>query len=262
VVPQSRTSNKMAASRDSLSKEIEVISLTERVIAALKAAFLSGRLKPGDAIVERHVTREMNVGTPVVREALISLKHQGFVRRINNKGSFVAAFDADQVRQLCALHIELETLALRWARSRVSEAELKELQDRADHLMEAGKHGDGAEFLKRDLEFHRQCWKLSGNAFLAETLERLTTPLFAFVVLASEHPMTAEMAGEHYVLIESFRSVQEPEFSHLVRKAVTNFAFRWISNTSAESTPGHGMVTKMAQPARAHDCGYRKSGSV
>jgi DNA-binding GntR family transcriptional regulator len=224
----------MAASRDSLFEEIEVISLTERVIAALKAAFLSGRLKPGDAIVERHVAREMNVGTPVVREALISLKHQGFVRRINNKGSFVAAFDAEQVRQLCALYIELETLALRRARSRVSETELKELQSRAALLVEAGKRGDRGEFLKCDLEFHRQCWKLSGNLFLAETLERLMAPLFASIVLASGHPMTAEMAREHYVLIESLRSAQEPEFSDVVRKAVTNFAFRWISTTSAE----------------------------
>ena len=56
----------------SIFQEIEAITLTERVITALKNAFFSGALKPGDTIVERQIAREMNVGTPVVREALIA----------------------------------------------------------------------------------------------------------------------------------------------------------------------------------------------
>jgi DNA-binding GntR family transcriptional regulator len=47
--------------------QIETVSLTERVISALKDAFFTGKLKPGDPIVERQLAREMNVGTPVVR---------------------------------------------------------------------------------------------------------------------------------------------------------------------------------------------------
>src|SRR5208283_4307854 len=104
--------------------QIETVSLTERVITALKSAFFSGKLRPGDTIVERQIAREMNVGTPVVREALISLKHDGFVRRVNNKGSFVTTFTAEEVRHLYELRIELETLALQWARLRVTEPEL------------------------------------------------------------------------------------------------------------------------------------------
>src|ERR1700678_4230617 len=111
---------------------IEVVSLTERVIAALKGAFFSGALKPGDAIIERKIAREMNVGSPVVREALISLKHEGFVCRVNNKGTYVTRFDAEEVRDLYSLRIELETLALQWARPRVTEADLAELKARVD----------------------------------------------------------------------------------------------------------------------------------
>src|SRR5436190_23608863 len=103
-------------------EQIETISLTQRVISALKDAFFTGKLKPGDPIIERQLAREMNVGTPVVREALISLKHEGYVRRVNNKGSYVTQFSAQEVRELYTLRIELETLALQWARSRVTPA--------------------------------------------------------------------------------------------------------------------------------------------
>src|SRR5882762_7953348 len=104
--------------------EIEPLSLSDRVINALKDAFFAGELKPGDAIVERELARQMKVGTPVIREALISLQGQGFVRRVTNTGTFVTQFALEEVRQLYSLRIELETLALQWARSRVTEADL------------------------------------------------------------------------------------------------------------------------------------------
>jgi DNA-binding GntR family transcriptional regulator len=219
--------------------QIETISLTQRVISALKDAFFTGKLKPGDPIVERQLAREMNVGTPVVREALISLKHEGFVRRVNNKGSYVTQFTAREVRDLYMLRIELETLALQWARTRVTDADLAELTTLVDRLVEAGTRGSRSEFLKADFEFHRYYWRLSGNPFLSDLLERLMAPLFAFVVLASDLPITAAMAREHYLFVEALRGMDEPEFTESVRRTLTGFASRWIAVTagSTEEVP-------------------------
>ena len=219
-----------------LFPQLEPVSLAEGVVAALKDAFFSGRLKPGAVIVERQIAKQMNVGTPAVREALISLKHEGFVRRVKNKGTFITVFDADEVRQLYMLRIELETLALQWARPLVTKSDVDHLKSLVDRLVEAGQRENRREFLECDFEFHRYCWKLSGNAFLAETLERLMAPLFTFVVLASTHPLTAAMGREHYALVEALRSMEEPDFSAMVRKAFTGFAFRWISSAAARST--------------------------
>ena len=213
--------------------QIETVSLTQRVISALKDAFFTGKLRPGDPIVERQLAREMNVGTPVVREALISLKHEGFVRRVNNKGSYVTQFSAEEVRELYTLRIELETLALQWARPRTTPADLAVLTRLVEQLVEAGNRGSRSDFLKTDFEFHRYYWRMSGNQALADTLERLMAPLFAFVVLASNLPMTAAMGREHYAFIEALRDLPEPEFTDAVRKALGGFAARWISVTAA-----------------------------
>src|SRR6266567_3262603 len=164
-------------------KEIEAITLTDRVEAALKDAFFSGKMKPGDAIVERQLAQEMKVGTPVVREALISLQGQGFVRRVTNTGTFVTKFSAEEVRQLYTLRIELEALAFEWARLRVSAVDLAGLRALVDNLVAAGESGARREFLERDFNFHKRCWELSGNSYLVETLERLMAPLFAFAVM-------------------------------------------------------------------------------
>jgi DNA-binding GntR family transcriptional regulator len=209
--------------------EIAPLSLSDRVSNALKDAFFSGELKPGDAIVERDIARQMKVGTPVVREALISLQGQGFVRRVVNTGTYVTRFSHEEIRQLYSLRVELEVIAYRWARTRVTHADLEELRRLVGVVVKAGEAGNRREFHERDYAFHRRCWALSGNAYLADTLDRLMAPLFAFVVLASETPLTASMGREHYELINALQDLEEPEFTRVVRKTLSGFAGRWLT---------------------------------
>jgi DNA-binding GntR family transcriptional regulator len=209
--------------------EIEPLSLSDRVINALKDAFFAGQLKPGDAIVERELARQMKVGTPVVREALISLQGQGFVRRVTNTGTYVTQFTTEEVRQLYTLRLELELLALQWAKPRVTTKDLKELSQQIANVVEAGERGDRRQFLELDYAFHRHCWALSGNAYLAETLDRLMAPLFIFVVLASGAPLTGSMGREHYELVNALENTAEPEFTQVVRKRLSGFTSRWLA---------------------------------
>jgi len=230
-------------------QEIEAVPLTNRVVAALKDAFFSGKLRPGDAIVERQLAQEMKVGTPVVREALICLQGQGFVRRVTNTGTFVTKFSAEEVEQLYTLRVELEALVLEWARPRVTADDLAGLKALVDDLVEAGETGARREFLERDFSFHKRCWELSGNLYLMETLERLMAPLFAFVVLASDVPLTAAMAREHYAIVDALANLQPPEFDKVVRKTLGTFSQRWISSMSSKGgsskngSPKHGDKT-------------------
>ncbi|HTZ57355.1 MAG TPA: GntR family transcriptional regulator [Acidobacteriaceae bacterium] len=213
--------------------EIEPLSLSDRVINALKDAFFAGELKPGDAIVERELARQMKVGTPVVREALIALQGQGFVRRVTNTGTFVTQFSTEEVRQLYTLRVELELLALQWAKPRVTENDLKELSRQIARVVEEGERGDRRQFLELDYAFHKKCWALSGNTYLAETLDRLMAPLFTFVVLASGAPLTGSMGREHYELVNALQNTEEPEFTEVVRKRLIGITSRWLAAFSS-----------------------------
>lgn len=217
------------------------MSLKDGVINALKDALLEGRLRPGEAIVERDIAQQMKVGTPVVREALISLEGQGFVRRVPNTGTYVTQFNRDEIQQLYRLRVELESLAIHWAKERVTAADLDELTRLVDEVVAAGKRRDKKLFLERDFAFHRQCWKLSGNRFLAESLERMMAPLFVFVVVASGAPLTAAMGREHYEIVRALRSLKGKEFTSTVNKTLNGFAARWLHHTS--------------EPTRAADSG-------
>ena len=155
------------------------------MIGALKEAFFARTLRPGDAIVERRLASQMHVGTPAIREALVILQEQGFVQRIANTATYVRKFTIDEVEQLYRLRIEFELLAFGWAKQRVVESDLRALAHLVELMAEAAIQRKAREFYEHDLEFHRKCWSLCGNQFLVHSLDKLVTPLFAFVLNAS-----------------------------------------------------------------------------
>jgi DNA-binding GntR family transcriptional regulator len=223
--------------------KITPLSLSDRVSNALKDAFFSGELKPGDPIVERDIAKQMKVGTPVVREALISLQGQGFVRRVINTATYVTKFNEEEISQLYSLRVELEVLALQWARTRVTEADLKELTQLVDGIVEAAGKDERREFLENDFAFHRRCWELSGNDFLADTLERLMAPFFVFGILANRDRLTGVVAREHYVLVEALRNLKEPEFTESVSKVLIGFSGRRLIIKELDATNADSSAT-------------------
>jgi DNA-binding GntR family transcriptional regulator len=141
-----------------------------------------------------------------------------------------STFDAEEVRQLCTLRIELEALALEWACPRVSAADAAELKALVDRLVEAGERGARREFPERDLTFHKGCWALSGNTCLAETIERLINEPLVCVRGAGQR---SSPSRQHYAIVNALEKLQPPEFDQVVRKTLTGFALRWISSMSS-----------------------------
>ncbi|HUA86218.1 MAG TPA: GntR family transcriptional regulator [Bryobacteraceae bacterium] len=214
--------------------QLDPVTLPERAANALKDAFFTGRLKPGDFIGERETARQMRVGTAVVREALISLREQGFVRRVANTGTFVTQFSAEELRQLNHVRVELELLALQWARNEVAETDLARLQKTTAKMTKAAESRDRCEFLECVYSFRQHCWRLSGNKYLSHTLHRLTAPFFAFAFMSCGEPLDA-LVEEHERLIAALRHLEEPEFTVTVR-AILSRDYRLAVLSPAEPT--------------------------
>ena len=205
-------------------------SLRDKVVASLKDAFFSGLLKPGDAIVERQIAQQMGVGSPAVREALITLQQQGYVRRVANTATYVNRFTVDEVRQLYQLRIELELLAFKWFKQRVTDKDLVTLAGYVEAMATAAREQNPRSFFEHDLEFHRHCWKLSGNKYLEQSLENLVPALFAFVLNASHDSVQESVARQHTNIINALRNAYEPDFSSIIREALNSFALEAVAS--------------------------------
>jgi DNA-binding GntR family transcriptional regulator len=155
----------------------------EQIAEFLRNMILGGDLKSGERIVESRIAREIGVGQPTVREALVALEHQGLVVRKANQGCIVTSLTRSEICQLIRVRADLETLAVELAVESASTEEVGSLLEVTDRMKEAALSSDSQRFFQQDLIFHQTLWNLSHNSFLPRLLEQALAPLLAFLFI-------------------------------------------------------------------------------
>ena len=203
-------------------KLIQPISKKDQVIAAIKDAILSGVIGPGDQIVESRMAHELGSGIPLVREALVALEHQGFVQKTPYKGTTVTKLEPKQIQDNFQLRVELEPLAVEWAKQNVTPSDIKELRILLAGMEKAAADLDLDAFYQNDLEWHRKIWAMSGNAYLEDVLERLVVPLFAFFVMKTSHEKEAyvESAAMHARIVDALAAGSAAEVRDIMKESL------------------------------------------
>jgi DNA-binding GntR family transcriptional regulator len=203
-------------------KLIQPISKKDQVVAAIKEAILSGTVEPGDQIVESRMAHELGSGIPLVREALIALEHQGYVQKTPYKGTTVTKLEPKQIQQIFQLRVELEALAVEWAQKNITPADIKQLQGFIERMQQAATEVDIDQFYQNDLEWHRKLWALSGNSYLADVLERLIVPLFAFFLMKTTREKQAyvESAATHGAIVQALETKNAAEVHRLMKESL------------------------------------------
>jgi DNA-binding GntR family transcriptional regulator len=206
-------------------KLIQPISKKDQVIAAIKEAILSGAIGPGDQIVESRMAHELGSGIPLVREALVALEHQGFVQKTPYKGTTVTKLEPKQIQDNFQLRVELEPLAVEWAKENITPNDVRELRVLIGRMERAAAGLDLDEFYQNDLEWHRKLWALSGNTYLEDVLERLVVPLFAFFVMKTSREREAyvESADMHARIVDALADGSAEEVRALMKESLSGW---------------------------------------
>ncbi len=204
---------------------IQPISKKDQVVAAIKDAILSGTIHPGDQIVESRIAQQLGAGIPLVREALIELEYQGYVQKTPYKGTSVTKLNTKDVEKIFRLRVELEPLAIEWAKEHMTEADIAELRAMVERMERAAKELDLNQFYENDLAFHRKLWALSDNSYLADALERIVAPLFAFFVMKTTRQRESyiESAALHAKLVDALPKTNASGLRKLMRESLAGW---------------------------------------
>src|SRR5260370_26489255 len=74
--------------------------LPEEVAAYVRELIVSGGVRPGDFLRMERIAEALGVSNTPVREGLLALSNQGFVRQIPRRGFMVAPFTQQDIRDL------------------------------------------------------------------------------------------------------------------------------------------------------------------
>jgi len=153
------------------------------VAEELRAAIITGQMKPGDRILESRIARDLGLGQPTVREALVKLEHEGLVVRLPNRGCRVTALSETHMNQIFRIRVELEPLAVQLAMQSWQRWKCEKLTKAFEALRMAAKSREPERYYRADLRFHMTLWSLAENPFLEKALAGLVIPLFATVLV-------------------------------------------------------------------------------
>lgn len=107
-------------------------SVAAGITRTLAGRIVSGALAPGERLRQDHIAAEFHASHVPVREAFGRLQAQGLVVVEPRRGVRVASLDPSDVLEIAEMRAALETLALRHAMGRVTQADLNAMQAALD----------------------------------------------------------------------------------------------------------------------------------
>jgi DNA-binding GntR family transcriptional regulator len=106
----------------------------EAVARHVRRLVFDGRLQPGQRLPQDDIARAVGVSRIPVREAIIALEREGWLRVEPHRGTFVNALDDRAITDRFALYGRFFGFAARRAIGRMTAADLEELTDLAARL--------------------------------------------------------------------------------------------------------------------------------
>lgn len=153
---------------------MKTISLQPNLVDQVKDALLeeitSGKLSPGERIIQEQIALALGVSRQPVQQALLLLRNQGVLKGAGGRGLIVAPLDADHVAHIYEMRAVIEGLACRLAATHRAEQARKQ----GSLIIEAGRKavasGSIPKMIAADIKFHELLYSLSGNPLIGPAM--------------------------------------------------------------------------------------------
>jgi DNA-binding GntR family transcriptional regulator len=181
-------------------------TLFARVYDALPRAIVTGALQPGQRINKAEIARQMRISRGAVRQAIRLPEQAGLLVSPLRRGTVVVTLLADDVEEVYTFPADLETRAIRRATSRLSEADLAELERLFDVMHADSTAGDLPVLMDADIAFHRKIVKAAGWPQLQRVWESLHLRTLTLYTIHTLVQWSAAMQAEcHKPVFDALR---------------------------------------------------------
>jgi len=194
--------------------------LSEKAYEKIKAMIYRGRLKPGERLVERDLSRSLSISRIPLRESLVRLESEGLVRSVPNSATYVEDFSPADILEIYSMRLVLEPMATRLATLRHQHSLLPELQRLCDLMTVHTKSEDWSSLDQTDYEFHHSIVEASSHNLLIRCYDNCHIQVTG--MRASYARLTADAtAMEHKNIVDSIgkwdaRAAEEAAHNHVL----------------------------------------------
>lgn len=178
--------------------------LSDRAYERIHHDIISCVLAPGTEISETRLCSQYRIGKAPVRMALNRLAHDGLVRAIPRRGYRVAPITVKDVHDVFELRLMLEPAAARMAAGKVGAQRMRALDEVARSSYQPGDPKSTSRFLEANKAFQVAVARATGNARLAEAIERLLDDMTRLLHLGlGLRDRSQELSRTHRALVKA-----------------------------------------------------------
>jgi GntR family transcriptional regulator, rspAB operon transcriptional repressor len=185
--------------------------LPQRAYLAIRNAIRHLQLPPGKTVLEREMAEILGMSRTPVRESLVRLETEGWVRLIPRRGFIVAPLVADDLQQIYEVVESLDGVAGRLATGRATHEELNHLEHLIAEQEKALKLDDLLAWTDLDDQFHNYIVDLAQNPRLRGIVDSQSDQLYrARLYTIGFRPKPTHSVIEHKAILAVMRA-GEPE---------------------------------------------------
>jgi DNA-binding GntR family transcriptional regulator len=179
----------------------------ETVLQQLRVFLASGRLLPGQQLVQEDLAEDLGVSRVPIRESLKILEGEGHVTYHPNRGYFVTELSADDLIELYRIRQILEAEALAQAVVEVSDADIADIEKILEQVEQAAELGDVHALSEANRAFHFSIIELSGMNRLSRLIRQLWDASDIYRTVYFRDPVNRERVhSEHREIIDALKA--------------------------------------------------------
>jgi len=182
------------------------LTLRERIVEFVKDAIIKGRLKPGERVPESELAEMFGISRTPIREAFRQLESEGFITFTPRKGAIVSPITDKDVIEFYAIKGLLEGYAAKMACCKISDKEIRRMEDLNSQMTKCAERNDVKNFFKLDNQLHDVFLKICGNDKLYNLIHVLVQQFERFrkTSLSLSGRMWSSVK-QHNEIIEAFK---------------------------------------------------------
>ncbi len=145
----------------------------EAIYRSISDAIIEHRLKPGARLREDALAEVFGVSRTGIRKILQRLALEQLVTLTPRRGASVTRPTADEAKDVFDARQMIECGLMAEVARRITDADVQELRRLSEHEQRVVREGDQSAGIRLSAEFHTRLARISGNATLADFVERL-----------------------------------------------------------------------------------------
>src|SRR5580700_3697896 len=225
TLPRSRSA---ATARVAVAPLEDTSTFADRAYVALRDVILSLDIygRPGEVrLDERRLASDLGISRTPVREAMVQLEREGFVRAVPRRGIYVVRKTRAEAIELITAWAALEGMAARLITQNASDEEIATLRAMFATFENGRLHAKLDEYSEVNIEFHQTIIRMSGNRVLID----LAANLFAHMRMIrrktiGERDRAARSISDHMNIIQAIEARDTARAEALVRSHALGLA--------------------------------------